>query len=621
MHITMPQSKSTQHKSVLIILEQILYRRLNMRNNVLLCTVNAKYIHSNLAVRYLEKYCGASAHHISMVEFSINDSINNILKSLYLSDADIFGFSCYIWNIRMVLDICSSLRKAKPGAVIVLGGPEVSYDPESIMSANEFIDYLVVGEGEASFLELLDKLTAAEPELLNIKGIAYRNNKKIVLTSPRPLIEDLSTLPFPYNGFDDLNNRIVYYETSRGCPFNCQYCLSSTIHGVRFLPMERIKTDIRLFVESGVRQVKLVDRTFNCDIDRAVAIMEYIISLGGTTNFHFELAADLINDSFLDTVRKAPAGLFQFEIGVQSTNPLTLHEIDRTMDFSKVSSNVNKLVSFGNSHIHLDLIAGLPYEDMHSFSRSFNDVYALGPDMLQLGFLKLLKGSAIRESCADYKMEYHSFTPYEVISTRWLSFSELLLLKDVEQVLEQYHNSGRFRNTLFFLLQAAGTEPFGFFLKLAAYWNRNGLFGSSKSINELYNTLIHFAEEEYLDILETARYKLLNEYLKLDWLLFTRSSSMPEAITRFDHTPVKESIHEYMRSRLIAAEGFAYLQNASMRELLKEIGYEVFSEDIFESGITGEIVLFYPLKQAFNCRKPFYTVVPLRDISGTTKTY
>ncbi len=591
-----------------------------MRNKVLLCAVNAKYIHSNLAVRYLKKYCESSIHHITLDEFSINDSINNILKSLYLSDADIYGFSCYIWNIRMVLDICSSLRKAKPGAVIILGGPEVSYDPESVLSVNEFIDYLVVGEGEASFLELLDSLTSTEPELIGIKGIAYRDGRNIIVNPPRPLIEDLSHLPFPYKRFDDLNNRIVYYETSRGCPFNCQYCLSSTIHGVRFLPLERIKSDIRFFIEAGVRQVKLVDRTFNCDIDRAVTIMEYIISLGGDTNFHFELAADLINDSFLDTARKSPAGLFQFEIGVQSTNPLTLHAIDRTMNFDKVSSNVNKLVSYGNSHIHLDLIAGLPYEDMESFRKSFNDVYSLHPDMLQLGFLKLLKGSAIREASTAYGMEYHSFTPYEVINTHWLTYSELLLLKDVEQVLEQYHNSGRFRNTLPFLLQSTRAEPFGFFLKLADYWNRNSLFGSSRNINELYKILLHFIEEGYFYILETAQLKLLNEYLKLDWLLFTRSGSMPEVITRYDHTHVKESIHKYMRRHLIEAEGFTSLKNASMRELLKGVGYEVFREDIFESGITGDIVLFYPLKQASDNRKPFYTVIPLVDISDKDDT-
>lgn len=590
-----------------------------MQNKVLLCAVNAKYIHSNLAVRYLEKYCRSSPHNIAVTEFSINDSVINILKTLYNSDAGIYGFSCYIWNIRMVLDICSSLKKAKPGAVIVLGGPEVSYDPESTLSSNEFIDYLVVGEGEASFLELLDSLAATDPELIGIKGIAYRNGKNIIITPPRPLIDDISALPFPYKGFDDLNNRIVYYETSRGCPFNCQYCLSSTIHGVRFLPLERIKADIRLFIEAGVRQVKLVDRTFNCDIDRAVSIMEYIISLGGDTNFHFELAADLINDSFLDTVRKAPTGLFQFEIGVQSTNPLTLNAIDRIMNFDRVSSNVIRLVSYGNSHIHLDLIAGLPYEDMESFRKSFNDVYRLGPDMLQLGFLKLLKGSALREASTAYGMEYHSFTPYEVISTRWLTFGELLLLKDVEQVLEQYHNSGRFRNTLSFLLQATGAEPFGFFLELAGYWNRNSLFGSSKNINELYKIMKYFIEEKYFCILEPVQLKRLNEYLKLDWLLFTRSGSMPDAITRFDHTSIKENIHSYIKKHLIAAEDFTFLRNASMRELLKEVGYEVFSEDIFESGITDSIVLFYSLKHACSSKKPSYTIVPLANILYSDK--
>lgn len=586
-----------------------------MHNKVLLCAVNAKYIHSNLAVRYLKKYCESGSGKISIAEFSINDSINNILKALYSFDAEIYGFSCYIWNIRMLLDICSSLRKAKPSAVIILGGPEVSYDPESILEANDFIDYLVVGEGEASFLELLSFLASGAWEPEGIRGIAYRKGREIVVTPPRPLIADMDTIPYPYDGLEEFCNRIVYYETSRGCPFNCRYCLSSTIPGVRFLSMERLRRDIKRFAEAGVRQVKLVDRTFNCDIERAVEIMEYIIGLNPSTNFHFELAADLIDERFLETVKKAPAGLFQFEIGVQSTNRPTLSEIERTMDFDRVSSNVRELISYGNTHIHLDLIAGLPFEDMAAFRKSFNDVYALGPDMLQLGFLKLLKGSGIREDSSDYGMEYHTFPPYEVIKTHWLSYRELLLLKDLEQVLEHYHNSGRFRHTLAFLLEASKAEPFDFFLELACFWNRKSYFNSSRNTNELYIIMKQFAGEIYADRLKPAQFSLLNECLKLDWLLFTRSGSMPEAIERFDHTPVKGSIQEYIRKYLTETEGFTGLRAASMRELLKQIGYEVFTRDVFK-GIPGsaELVLFFPLKPASCGKKPFYTVIPLVEV-------
>jgi len=586
-----------------------------MHNKVLICAVNAKYIHSNLAVRYLKKYCESGTSNITIAEFSINDSINNILKALYSFDAEIYGFSCYIWNIRMVLDICGSLRKVKPSAVIILGGPEVSYDPESILEANDFIDYVVAGEGEDSFRELLSFLASGAREPRGILGIAYREGRNIVVTPPRPLIADMDTLPYPYDGFEEFHNKILYYETSRGCPFNCRYCLSSTIHGVRFLSMERLRADIKRFVEAGVRQVKLVDRTFNCDIRRAVEIMEYIIGLNPSANFHFELAADLINEHFLETVKKAPAGLFQFEIGVQSTNPSTLREIERTMDFDRVSSNVRKLISCGNVHIHLDLIAGLPFEDMSSFRKSFNDVYALGPHMLQLGFLKLLKGSGIRKTSSDYGMEYHAFPPYEVIKTHWLSYGELLLLKDLEQVLEHYHNSGRFRHTLAFLLEAAKAEPFDFFLELVCFWNRKGYFNSSRSINELYIIMKQFSGETYSGRLEPSQFHLLNEYLKLDWLLFTGSGRMPEAIQRFDHTRVKESIQEYIKKYLAVAEGFAGLRNAPMRELLKQVGYEVFTGDVFEAG-TGdaELVLFFPLKPVSGGKKPFYTVIPLAEV-------
>lgn len=507
-----------------------------MQKKILLSAVNAKFIHSSLAIRCLKKYCDTQIEGIDIAEFSINDNINSILKKLYSFDADIYGFSCYIWNISMVLSLCSSLKKAKPEAVIILGGPEVSYDPGSLLSDNTSIDFVVAGEGEATLLDLLSCITADEYSLPDISGIAYREDSEIVINRPRPLIPILDMLPFPYDSFEDFENKIIYYETSRGCPFNCQYCLSSTIHGVRYLSMDRLQQDIESFVNAGIRQVKLVDRTFNCDIERSIEIMEYIIKLNPATNFHFELAADLINNHFLETVKKAPEGMFQFEIGVQSTNPKTLSEIKRVMDFDKVSHNVARLMSFKNTHIHLDLIAGLPYEDMKSFEKSFNDVYALRPDMLQLGFLKLLKGSGIREGCGRYGMEHHDFPPYEVIKTDWLSFKELIELKDIEHLLELYYNSGRFRHTLDFLLQTVSAEPFDLYRRMTDYWNSRGHFSSSKSINELYIILKHFATDIFADSLNSEQFSFLNEYMKLDWLLYSRSGSMPAVIERFDHS-------------------------------------------------------------------------------------
>jgi radical SAM superfamily enzyme YgiQ (UPF0313 family) len=586
-----------------------------MKKKILLSAVNAKYIHSNLAVRYLKKYCGTQIEGIDIAEFSINDNINNILKKLYCSSAHIYGFSCYIWNIGMVLDICGSLKKARPEAVIILGGPEVSYDPEEILANNASIDYVVVGEGEAALLDLLYCITTGKGPLSGVPGIAYRAGEDISITQPRPDIPDLDMLPFPYDSFDGLENKIIYYETSRGCPFNCQYCLSSTIHGVRYLSMDRVRQDVKSFVNAGIKQVKLVDRTFNCDIDRSIEIMQYIIELDPSTNFHFEIAADLINEGFLETVEKAPKGMFQFEIGVQSTNPETLSEIKRKMDFGKVSYNVARLMSFKNAHIHLDLIAGLPYEDMKSFEKSFNDVYALRPDMLQLGFLKLLKGSGIREGCAGYDMKHHDFPPYEVINTAWLSFKDLIGLKDIEHVLEQYYNSGRFRYTLDFLLHALDTAPFEFYRRLSCYWNLKGHFDSSKSVKELYSILKSFAGDTFAGSLDAEQFCLLNEYMKLDWLLYVRSGSMPPEIIRFDHAPIKEKIHGYIKDKFADSGAFEAFKNIPVREILKHVGYEVFLRDIFSDvPLKCEVIMFFPLKPDPGRKIPFFTTVPLEEI-------
>ncbi|MDD4503784.1 MAG: B12-binding domain-containing radical SAM protein [Clostridiaceae bacterium] len=586
-----------------------------MSKKMLLSAVNAKYIHSSLAIRYLKKYCKTQIDKIDIAEFSINDNINNILKKLYISEADIFGFSCYIWNISLILSICSSLKKARPEAVIILGGPEVSYDPMSILTDNGSIDYIVMGEGEETLYELLSCLTKGEGSLSNIYGIAYREGTENLTTPPRNLIADLDSLPFPYDSFDDFKNKIIYYETSRGCPFNCQYCLSSTIHGVRFLSMDRLRRDIKNFVDAGIRQVKLVDRTFNCDINRSIEIMQYIIDLNSPTNFHFEIAADLINEDFLNTVEKAPVGMFQFEIGVQSTNPRTLSEIKRKTDFNKVSINSTRLLNSRNSHIHLDLIAGLPYEDMSSFEKSFNDVYALRADMLQLGFLKLLKGSGIRENLSEYGMEHHDFPPYEIIKTKWMPFKDILILKDIEQVLELYYNSGRFRNSLSFLLPTIAIKPFEFYRLLSAYWNSKEYFNSSKSINELFTILYEFIIGLYIDRIDSIQLSLFNEYLKLDWLLYSRNGSMPGVIRRYDHSLVKEKIQDYLKNKLTDVEGFDSFKDMSMRELLKHVGYEVFERSIFESiSSKDQVVMFYLLKQDSISRMPFFTTIPLEEI-------
>ena len=289
-----------------------------MKNSVLLVGINSKYIHSNLAVRYLESYCRKEFDNIRISEFSINDRIDNVLRELYLDIANVYAFSCYIWNIELVHKICSSLKKAKPEAIIILGGPEVSYDAAATLTNSSYIDYIIYGEGEVTFLELLKYLEGHNTDISDIDGLYWRISNEIRANKPRSQLSVLDELPFPYYNLADMKNKIVYYETSRGCPFNCQYCLSSTIHGVRFLTMDRVKQDIYKFTQAKVKQVKLVDRTFNCNINRSVEIMNYIVSLNTKTNFHFEISADLLNEAFFESVRSAPKGLFQFEIGVQS---------------------------------------------------------------------------------------------------------------------------------------------------------------------------------------------------------------------------------------------------------------------------------------------------------------
>jgi len=337
--------------------------------------------------------------------------------------------------------------------------------------------------------------------------------------------------------------------------------------------------------------------------------------LGPATNFHLEIAADLINEQFLETVERAPKGVFQFEIGIQSTNSETLSEIRRKTDFDKIAFNVRRLIASGNTHIHLDLIAGLPYEDMKSFEKSFNDVYELKADMLQLGFLKLLKGSGIREHLSEYRMEHHDFPPYEVIKTGWMSYKELLLLKDIENVLGQYYNSGRFKHTLEFLLCILGASPFDFYLRLADYWNSKDYFSSSRSSNELYTILKQFVADIFSDMLNTEQSSLLNEYLKLDWILYGRSGNMPDVIMRYDHTLIKERLQDYLKNSLVNIEGFDSFKNLSMREVLKHVGYEVFSWNISEETPSKcQVVMFFPFKQDLVRMKPLFFTIPLQEI-------
>lgn len=467
----------------------------------LFVAVNAKYVHANIAVRYLTRYCCQAGFDCGFCEFTINEPKDSILEKLYMSDCDVYGFSCYIWNIGRVLEICRNLKQLKPDCRILLGGPEVSFDADVLLENNSSIDYIICGEGEIAVADFL-------------KNIPHT---RCVINGTK--LKSMEDVPFPYTD-DDLKNvvkgeKLVYYETSRGCPFSCAYCLSSVDCGVRFLSMERVKTELKRFVDEGVMTVKFVDRTFNADKARAIEIWEYILTLDGDTCFHFEIGADLLDDRAIEVLKRAPEGKFQFEIGVQSTNTKTISEISRTMNLQTLSKNVKALKDKTEVVLHLDLIAGLPYEDYNSFKISFNDVYNLSPDVLQLGFLKLLKGSSLRRDACKYGIVFNAYASYDVFYTNWLTYEDVIKLKAVEDVLERYYNSGRFYKTLKVAVSLFDT-PFEFYCRLSEFWSQRGLVGQGVKRITLYQILYDFL---WTELNEKDVYTVVAE-MKKDYALW-----------------------------------------------------------------------------------------------------
>lgn len=449
--------------------------------------MNAKFIHSNLAVYSLRAYAqsfldagkdtgirgNADAEvHISLAEYTINQRTDEILMDIYTRKPDVLCFSCYIWNISYVEDIVRECRKVLSDIKIWLGGPEVSYDSEEVLHRLPEADGVMRGEGEETFAELI---SGKMPE--EVAGITYRNEDGKIMSNPWRETMDLNKVPFVYQDMTDFEHKIIYYESSRGCPFQCSYCLSSVDKRLRFRDISRVKEELQFFIDHEVPQVKFVDRTFNCDHEHAGEVWEYLIRHdNGKTNFHFEIAADLLTEEEIRLISRMRPGLIQLEIGVQSTNPDTVREIHRSMRFEKVAENVRLIKAAGNVHQHLDLIAGLPYEDFESFHRSFQDVYLLRPEQLQLGFLKVLKGSFMSENKEKYGLVYKSTPPYEVLYTKWLSYEDVIRLKGIEEMLEAYYNSMQFTETLP-VLEAGFADAFTMYGQLAEYYSRRGLRG------------------------------------------------------------------------------------------------------------------------------------------------
>lgn len=504
----------------------------------LLTAVNAKYIHSNPAVYSLRAFAGKELEkHIEIAEYTINQRTETILSDLFKRRPDVIAFSCYIWNWEVVRSLIVELPKILPEVPIWLGGPEVTFDAEKILKEYPMLTGVMIGEGEETFSELLkyyigsglkDTVIAGKmqerpvrlPE--DIPGIVFRHGKETVSTGERKPA-DLDSLPFYYENTEDFNNRIIYYESSRGCPYRCSYCLSSIDKRVRFRQLGLVKQELQFFLDRCVAQVKFVDRTFNCDRERTKRIWEFLVERdNGKTNFHFEIAADLLTEEELFILGKMRPGLVQLEIGVQSVNPDTLREINRFTDMEKLKGTVERILAGKNVHVHLDLIAGLPWEDYASFGHSFDTVYLMGPHQLQLGFLKVLKGSPMHKKAGGYGINYMSRPPYEVLYSKWLSYEDICRLKQIEEMVELYYNSNQFTHTLPALLKIFD-GPFAMFESLAAFYAENGYFTNSPSRLYRYEVLYSFAV-----LYDGAHEKLYCELLTFDLYLRENLKSRPD---------------------------------------------------------------------------------------------
>ena len=551
---------------------------------ILLAAVNAKYIHSNPAIYSLRAYAGVTyEQHIELAEYTINHSLQSILTGIYEKKPDVIGFSCYIWNIRMIEELLEELPKIMPRVPIWVGGPEVTYRAAEFLEQHPSVQGVMVGEGEATFLEVLRYYLEEPISLSQIAGIVYRDEKgRIIQNEPRELT-NLDRLPFLYHNLEPFTNRIIYYETGRGCPYRCSYCLSSIDKTVRLRSFSVVREELQFFLDHQVTQVKFVDRTFNCNRKHAMDIWQYLIEHdNGVTNFHFEIEADILSEEELALLAKARPGLFQMEIGVQTANPETLHEIRRTARLDRIEHAVAQLKRAGNIHVHLDLIAGLPFEDYESFGHSFDTVYAMEPEQLQLGFLKVLWGSYMQEKAKDYELKYLTTAPYEVLSTKWLSYGDVVRLKRVEEMVELYYNSNQFTTTLP-LLEAFFARPFAMYQALADFYEDNGYFVTTPSRIYRYQVLLDFI----LSIAPGEHLAYFKEALTYDIYLRENAKSRPDFAP--DLQEYKNVITDFYREE---AENHRFLPESSQydaRQLQRMTHLEVLQYPVFSKEKMAEL--------------------------------
>ncbi len=559
----------------------------------LLVGINAKYIHSNPAIYSLRAYAGAELQpYIEIAEYTINHYSHDILADIYRRKPDVIGFSCYIWNFNLVKELLADLPKVLPDVDIWLGGPEVSFDGPEFLKEYPAVKGIMVGEGECTFKELLVHYKSTkEGELTDIPGLILREAKTPV-REPLPMDE----IPFLYDSLEKFENKIVYYESSRGCPFRCSYCLSSIDKTVRLRSTDKVKEELKFFLSHKVPQVKFIDRTFNCNHKHALEIWRYIKENdNGITNFHFEIAADIMTQEEIDLLSGLRPGLVQLEIGVQSTNEKTLKEINRFVNTEHIAKVVEQLKEKDNIHIHLDLIAGLPFENYDSFVNSFNEVYDMGPEQLQLGFLKVLKGSPMEERAEQYGISYQSKPPYEVLDTNWLSYKEVLKLKQVEEMVEIYYNSNQFRHTLL-LLADCFEGPFAMFESLASYYEDKGYFVQTPARVYRYQVLLDFAKQA-----DSAREELYRELLTFDYYLRENAKSRPPFAKNLD------GYYQEIRSFYQKEEAEpVYLQEYKeyhARQTMKMTHMEVFAYPVWEKE---------PEKKVVKLQKPAFVLFDYR---------
>ena len=531
-------------------------------------------------MRYLKAFTKDLDFQGDIKEFSINDRVENILEGIIEEKPDVVAFSCYIWNMEFVNRLAELIKLVDPNIEILYGGPEVSYEGKEFLENHEG-EYVIVGEGEKTFREfVLYKL--GEGKIENIKGLNYKRDGKVFENPKRPEM-DMNELVFPYTYEEDINNKIVYYEASRGCPFKCKYCLSSVMHGVRFLDVERVKKELKYFMERGLKLVKFVDRTFNCNREYTVELLKYLSEQDTETRFHFEVAADLLTEEQIEILNNAPKGRFQLEVGVQTTNNEVLHNINRYITYENIKEKVLKVAAGKNVMQHLDLIAGLPGEDLESFKKSFNDVHAIRPDEIQLGFLKLLKGSSMREEAEKWGIVYSPYAPYEIIRSKDISYEELLLLKKVEAMVDKYYNSCKFNNVIKFFLNIY-EKPFDFYYDLAMFFEEKGNFKRSIGNVEYYKILLDF----YIEKIGGEDEGLFKEVLKFDYLCFNKKRWLPDfllrTITKEDEQSIKDSFDRQMPFKKAHIEKFEidiinYIKNG---EINFEPKYLIFDEMNFD---------------------------------------